>query len=242
MQQSNFLWLEHTFSFTMPFSIVLTTSQDDTTLQHNAVQNNCVPNQTVQQKKHNTTQHERTHNPHALVEIQCTLAWRHSIAFGTTTQSSADQDSAIKETTTHRTTWPHTQQDNTSEHDTKRCSTLSLHMDGQLALTPHTLPCENNSSTPTKQTLCALTRRLHTLPCQGNSSTPTKETSALPIGNPVIENKNNALTKRQENARITDRQTAALLPRLHCCLAHQWKTDACETDQYPPWSQDRRQH
>ena len=57
MQQSNFLWLEHTFSFTMPFSIVLTTSQDDTTLQHNAVQNNCVPNQTVQQKK---TQHNAT--------------------------------------------------------------------------------------------------------------------------------------------------------------------------------------
>ena len=36
------------------------------------------------------------------------------------------------------------------------------------------------------------------------------------------------------------RTTTALLPKLHCCLAHQWKTDACETDQYPPCSQDWR--
>ena len=81
---------------------------------------------------------------------------------------------------------------------------------------PHTLPCEDNSSTPTKQTLCALTCRPHTLPCQSNSSTPTKKTSFCQLAI-LWSGKNNALTERRKRFNYRWQTT------LPCCLAHQWK-------------------
>ena len=93
---------DQSFGFTRPFSIVYTTSQDDTTLQHSAMQNSWVASQNVQHIKraqHNATRENTIH-------MRC-LKFNAPSHDGTAlrlerkaAQSFADRENAIKETTT----------------------------------------------------------------------------------------------------------------------------------------------